>query len=344
MPEQVSLTQAMIQRMGSLAMPSRVTLAVTMAVMLAVGVAGTRACAAEVFPSHPMRIVVPFPAGGTADVLPRIIGEKLATRWGQAVVVENRAGAAGNIGAELVAKAEPDGYTLLASPPPPLVVNQFLYAHLSFDASQFMPVSIIAAVPSVMAVNPRVPANTLPEFLTLARASKGKINYASQGSGSTSHLTTELFMAATGVQLTHVPYKGTAPALTDLLAGQVDVMFDNLSSSLVHIRSGRLRALAICSPQRLAILPDTPAMAEYLPGFVSTAWFAVVAPAGTPADRISKVSQAIAETIRLPDVQKRLADMLAEPMGLNPADSLAFMRQDAERWKRVIANSQIQVD
>ena len=303
-----------------------------------------KAAAADDYPNRAIRMIVPFPAGGTADAVPRLIGEKLAQRWGQPVVVENRAGAAGNIGAELVARAEPDGYTLMASPPPPLVVNQFLYPKIAYDASLFVPVSVMAAVPTVLAVNPKVPAQTLAEFLALARARPGQINYASQGSGSTSHLTTELFMMATGVRMAHVPYKGSAPALTDLLAGQVDLMFDNLSSSLGYIRAGRLRALAITSTRRVQVLPDTPTLNETLPGLVSTAWFAVVAPPGTPGEIVTRLSSAITDAIRLPDVQRRLTDMLAEPMGLSPAESATFMRQDAERWKRVIGGSQIRVE
>ncbi len=299
---------------------------------------------ADDYPNRAIRMIVPFPAGGTADVVPRMVGEKLAQRWNQPVVVENRAGAAGNIGAELVARAEPDGYTLMASPPPPLVVNQFLYPRIAYDASLFVPVSVMAAVPTVLAVNPKVPAQTLAEFLALARARPGQINYASQGSGSTSHLTTELFMMATGVRMSHVPYKGSAPALTDLLAGQVDLMFDNLSSALPYIRAGRLRALAITSTQRVQVLPDTPTLTETLPGLVSTAWFAVVAPPGTPADIVAKLSNAISDAIRLPDVQRRLTDMMAEPMGLSPAEAATFMRQDAERWRRVIGGSQIRVE
>ncbi len=308
------------------------------------GAGTTQAATADDYPNRAIRIIVPFPAGGTADAVPRIVGEKLAQRWGQPVVVENRAGAAGNIGAEMVSRAEPDGYTLMASPPPPLVVNQFLYPKIAYDASLFVPVSVMAAVPTVLAVNPKVPAQTLAEFLALARARPGQINYASQGSGSTSHLTAELFMMATGIRMAHVPYKGSAPGLTDLLAGQVDLMFDNLSSSLGYIRAGRLRALAITSTRRIQVLPDTPALNETLPGLVSTAWFAVAAPPGTPADIVTRLSSAISDAIRLPDVQRRLTDMLAEPMGLSPAESAAFIRQDAERWKRVISGSQIRVE
>ncbi|MSQ70510.1 MAG: tripartite tricarboxylate transporter substrate binding protein [Betaproteobacteria bacterium] len=304
----------------------------------------TLSAIAQDYPSRPIRIIVPFPAGGTADIMPRIVGEKLALKWGQAVIVENRAGAAGNIGAEIVYKAEPDGYTLLSAPPPPLVINASLYPKLAFDPSLFVPVSVIAAVPNVFLVHPKVPASTMQELIAHARANPDKLNYASQGSGSTSHLTAEMFKSMAGVRLTHVPYKGTAPALTDLLAGQVDIMFDNLGSSLQHVRSGKLRSLGIASERRIASLPDVPAIAEVLPGFVALAWFGVVAPPKTPLAIAAKLSAAIAEALRLPEVQKRMAELSAEPVGNTPAEMAAFMKQDAERWRAVIRSANVKVD
>ena len=300
--------------------------------------------AADDYPAHPVRVVVPFPPGGTADILPRIIAEKLAARWGQPVIVDNRPGAAGNIGAEVVAKAEPDGYTLLASPPPPFVVNQSLYPHLAYDASQFVPITIIAAVPSVLVVYPKVPADNLAQLIDYIRANPGKLNYASQGSGSTSHLTTEMLKSMAGLKITHVPYKGSAPALADLLAGQVDLMFDNLTSSLPYIRSGKLRALAVGSIKRDPSLPDVPAMDELLPGFVSITWVAMAAPPKTPADIATKIQAAVAEIIRLPDVEQRLRDLAAERMATTPAATSVFMSQEADRWRKVIQSAQIRVD
>ena len=292
---------------------------------------------AQDYPAKPIRIVVPFPAGGSADLIPRIVGEKLAAKWGQAVVVENRAGAAGNIGAELVYKAEPDGYTLLSAPPPPLVINQNLYTKLAFDPTQFAPVSVMAAIPNVLLVHPGVGAGSVQDLITFAKAAPDRLNYASQGSGSTSHLTAEMFKSmAGGLRITHIPYKGTAPALTDLIAGQVDIMFDNLGVSLQHVKSGKLRALAVCSEMRIAALPDVPALSEILPGFVAIAWFGVVAPPRTPAPITEKLSAAIAEALKLPDVQKRLSELSAETLGYSPAQMAAFMKRDAERWREVI--------
>ena len=230
------------------------------------------AARAQEWPAKPVRIIVPFPAGGSADLLPRAVAEKLAAKWGQPVIVDNRPGAAGNIGADAVFRADPDGYTLMSSPPPPLVINKLLYPKLTYDPDQFVPVSVIGAIPNVLLVHPQVGANTVAELIAIAKANPGKLNYASQGNGTTSHLTAELFKTmAGGLQITHIPYKGTAPALTDLLAGQVDMMCDNLGVSLPHVRSGKLKALAVASKRRFPGLPNVPALAETLPGFESVA-------------------------------------------------------------------------
>jgi tripartite-type tricarboxylate transporter receptor subunit TctC len=297
------------------------------------------------WPNRPIRIVVPFPAGGTADVLPRVLAEKISTRLGQSVLIENRAGAAGNIGAELVYKAEPDGYTFLAAPPPPLVINPSLYTKLAHDPTQMVPVAVMAAVPNVLLVHPKVASNTMQEFITYLKANPDKLNYASQGSGTTSHLTTELFKSMAGVRITHVPYKGTAPALTDLLAGQVEVMFDNLGVSLQHVKSGKLKALAIGSEKRVSSLPSVPTVAEAgLPGFVAIAWFGVMAPPKTSPEIASKMSIAIAEALKHPDVQRRLVDLSAEAVGNTPAEMAAFMKDEVERWRRVIRSAGVKVD
>ena len=300
---------------------------------------------AQEWPSKPVRIIVPFPAGGSADLLPRVVGEKLSEKWGQPVVVENRPGAAGNIGADAVFKAEPDGYTLLSAPPPPLVINRLLYPKLSYDSTQFAPVSVIAAIPNVLLVHPKVAANSVAELVSYARSNPGKLNYASQGSGTTSHLTAELFKSMAGnLQITHVPYKGTAPALADLLGGQVEMMCDNLGVSLPHIRSGKLKALAVASAKRVAGLPGVPTMAETLPGFEAVAWFGVVGPPKTPAAIAEKVSSSIREILALPDVQRRFADISAEPMGLGPAETAAFMKLETERWGAVIRAAGVRLD
>jgi tripartite-type tricarboxylate transporter receptor subunit TctC len=290
------------------------------------------------YPSRAVRIIVPFPAGGAADALPRIVGERLAATWGQPVVVENRVGASGSIGAEAVWRAEPDGYTLLATPPAPLVINPSLYKKLAYDPAQLVPVSVIAAIPSVLLVSAaKVPATTLEEFVALARANPDKLNYASQGTTTVSFLTTEMFKtAAGGLRITHVPYKGTAPGLAALLAGEVEMMFDNLGVTVQHVRSGRLRALAVGGERRAPALPDVPAMAEFYPGFVSVAWFSVSAPPKTPAAIAEKLSRAIAETLGQPEVAKRLADLSADPIASTPAGMAQIMKQDAERWRAVI--------
>ena len=238
--------------------------------------------AADDYPNRSVRIVVPFPAGGTADAIPRLIGDWLSRKWGQPVVIENKAGAAGNIGAEAVANAEPDGYTLLSSPPPPLVVNQNLYPKLGFDPSVFVSISVMAVVPTALVVNPaRVAANTVPDFIAMARANPGKITAATQGNGTTSHLTSEMFQMLAKVKFVQVPYRGSAPALQGLVAGDVDIMFDNLGVSLALVQSHQLKLIAVGTERRMASLPDVPTIAETLPGFVSSAWFAVVAPPRT---------------------------------------------------------------
>ncbi len=299
---------------------------------------------AQEYPSKPVRIVAPFAAGGSADLIPRIVGERLSAMWGQPVIVENRPGAGGNIAAEYVYRAEPDGYTLLSSPPSTLIINQYLYANLSYDQSLWVPVSVMVAVPNVLLVNPKVAAKSVQELIAYAKANPDKLNYASQGSGTTSHLTGEMFKTVAGVRIAHIPYKGSAPALTDLLAGQVEMMFDNLGVSMQHVRSGRLRALAVASQHRVASLPDVPAMSEVLPGFESVTWFGVVAPPKTPMPIAERISAAVAEALRSPDTRKRLADLSAEPIGNTPAQMAAFMRKDAERWREVIRSAGVKAD
>jgi tripartite-type tricarboxylate transporter receptor subunit TctC len=311
-------------------------------------VSGLEAHAQE-WPQRAVRIIVPFPAGGSADLLPRYVGERLSQQWGQPVIVDNRPGAAGNIGATAAYQAEPDGYTLLSAPPPPLVINRLLYPKLGYDSTQFVPMSVIAAIPNVLLVNPKVSAASVGEFIALVKSNPGKLNYASQGNGTTSHLTAELFKSMAGgkegpLRIAHVPYKGTAPALADLLGGQVDLMFDNLGVSLPHVRSGKLKALAVASRARVASLPATPTVAESLPGFEAVAWFGIVGPPKTPSAIAEKVAAGVAEALKNPDLVRRLAEMAAEPMGLTPAATAAFMKQETERWSGVIRAAGVKLE
>jgi tripartite-type tricarboxylate transporter receptor subunit TctC len=292
-----------------------------------------------------VKVIVPFPAGGTADVLPRILAQWLSRKWGQSVIIENHTGAGGNIGAELVAKSEPDGYTLLASPPPPLVINQNLYPHLEFDPMQFVPIVVMARVPNALVVNPdKIDANNMKEFIAYAQAHPGKVTDATQGNGTTSQLTSEMFQMMARLKLQNVPYRGSAPALNDLVAGSVDCMFDNLGVSLQLVKAGKLKLLAVASPERMASLPDTPAIAESLPGFESVTWYAVVAPPHTTAAVINKVNAGMNEALRDAEVQKRLAELSAEAVGGTSQQAATYLRQEAERWKNVITTAHVTLD
>ena len=312
-------------------------------IRLFAGVALVCAQAAWAQDPKPIRIVVPYPPGGTADALPRLLGEKLASLLGQPIVVENRPGAGANIGAEMVARSEPDGQTLLVAAPHVLTTNHVLYK-LSFDPTAFAPISIIATYPNVLLVNPKVPANTLQELLAYAKANPGKLNYASQGSGTSSHLTGELFNAMAGVKIVHVPYKGTGPALTDLLGGQVQIMFDNLPATMQYIKAGRLRVLGVGGARRLSVLPDVPAIAELLPGFLSETWMGLVAPPKTPAAVTARISHAVAEAVKVPEIAARLTNLNAEPVGNTPAQMAEIVRQDTERWVGVIRAANIKAE
>jgi tripartite-type tricarboxylate transporter receptor subunit TctC len=303
------------------------------------------AASAQDYPSRPVKIIVPFPAGGTADVMPRVVGDWLSRKWGQPVVIENKAGAAGNIGAELAYNAEPDGYTLLSAPPPPLVINQNLYPKLGFDAAKFVPISIMGIVPNALVVNPKkIAAGTVADFIAYAKANPGKVSAATQGNGSTSHLTSELFQLMAKVSFVQVPYRGSAPALQGLLAGDVDIMFDNLGVSLALVKGGELKLIAVGTEKRISALPAVPTIAETLPGFASSAWFAVVAPPKTPAPIVAKINADIAEAVRQPDIRKRLADLSADPVGGTLAETAAFMRAEIERWNNVIKAANVKLE
>lgn len=304
---------------------------------------GQIAFAQDAFPSKPIRIIVPYPPGGAADSLPRLIGERLSANLGQPVIFENRPGAGANLGAEVVFRAEPDGHTLLVAAPHVFTTNAIIYK-LSFDPAALAPISIIAAYPNILLSNPKAPFANLKELIAYAKANPGKLNYASQGNSTSSHLTGEMLKIMAGVNMVHVPYKGSGPALTDLIGGQVDLMFDNLFATMQYIKTGRLRILGVGSTKRLSALPDVPAIAEVLPGFVSETWMAMAAPPKTPSAITAKISAAVAEAVRAPDVSKRLIDLNLDPVGNTPAQMAEIVRQDTERWVGVVRTANVKAD
>jgi tripartite-type tricarboxylate transporter receptor subunit TctC len=306
---------------------------VVAAVLIAIG---SPAFAQTDYPDHTIRIVVPLPAGTNADTLPRIIAKELSTRWHQPVIIENHPGAAQNLGAEIVADAKPDGYTLLATPQGPLVISQSFFPKLHFDPRAFVPVCVFAQQPLLLVVNPKVGINSFQELIAYAKAHPGKINFASPGIGSSPHLTGELLQAEAGVKFTHVPYKGLAPATVDLLAGRVDLMIDNLGNVLRYIRGHRMKALAVMETQRLSQLPDVPTVDETLPGFKVSSWFAFVAPPKTPAVIAEKFAIAVSEVLRSPDVIKLYAAMSTAPAFMSPSATAAFTKAEAHRWRAII--------
>jgi tripartite-type tricarboxylate transporter receptor subunit TctC len=297
----------------------------------------TDALAQSGYPSRTIKIVVPLPPGPVADVVPRLVAQKLAAKWGQAVIIENRPGASLNIGAEAVARAEPDGYTLLATPPGPLVVSQHFFPNLGFDPTAFVPVTVMVKVPAVVVVNPSVPVSNLQELIAFAKANPNKLSYGSPGLGNTPQLAMENLMNAAGIRLLHVPYPGLGPAMNDLLAGHIDVMIDNLGNVMQHVTSGRLKLIAATTEARITELPDLPTVSETLPGVSFADWFAVVVPPKTPPEIAAKLSQAIAEIIRAPDIAKRLGDLYLRPVGSSLAETAALIRHDSEQWRQTIA-------
>jgi tripartite-type tricarboxylate transporter receptor subunit TctC len=298
--------------------------------------------AQERYPNRPIKIVVPVSAGGAPDVVSRIVADKLSAKFGQPVLVENRPGAGERIGAEHVFKAEPDGYTVLAAPPGPLVLSPSLYTRLSFDPRAFVPVTVLTTGYLVLVARPTLTASTLEELIGLANTMPGKLTYASPGVGTPPHLTGEMLKAAAHIQTTHVPYKGLAPALNDLLAGHVDIMFDNLGNSFRYIRDGRVKVLGVASDMRIPELPQVPAIAETYPDVRSTSWFGVVAPPRTPPEIANKLSLAIAEVLRLPEVTQRLRALSLTPVGNMPLEMAAFLKRESERWQSVIAAAGIE--
>jgi tripartite-type tricarboxylate transporter receptor subunit TctC len=322
-------------------MRSAIGFAVSFAALLAV-IAPTQA---QTFPERPVKIIVPFPAGGTADAVPRLIADWLTRKWNQPVVIENHTGAAGNIGAEMAYRATPDGYTLLSSPPPPLVTNQNLYPKLPFDPTKFEVISVMAHVPSGLFVNPdKVKAASVAELIDYLKKNPGALTAATQGNGTTSHLTSEMFQLMAKVKLRNIPYRGSAPALQGLLAGDVDLMFDNLGVSLPLVNAGKLKLLAVASAQRVPYLPNVPTLAETLPGFESAAWYAVVAPPKTPKAIVNKINADVSEALRQTDIQDKLKNLSAEVYGGSPEKAAKYMSEEIERWGNVIKSADIKLE
>ncbi|HTZ03500.1 MAG TPA: tripartite tricarboxylate transporter substrate binding protein [Xanthobacteraceae bacterium] len=308
----------------------------------ALAAAGWAQGGAGSYPDHPIRVVVAVPAGGGVDTITRLVTAKMQTILGQPMVVENRAGVSGSIAADYVYHAAPDGYTLLASQPSPITTNALLYKSLNYDPAQLVPIVIMSHVPNVVLVRKNFPAKTVAELIAYAKANPGKINFASQGTGTTSHLTAELFQKITGTKMTHVPYKGTAPAVNDILAGNVDLFFNELASSIELQKSGRARILAVTVKERVPALPDIPTLEQAgVSGCDSDTWHALTAPPKTPPEIIAKLNAAANKALADPDLLARFRQLSITPGGGSPADAAAFIKSETARWGAVIKDAGI---
>jgi tripartite-type tricarboxylate transporter receptor subunit TctC len=304
------------------------------------------ALAQGAWPARPVRVIVPFAPAGATDILGRLTATELGNALGQSFVVENRAGAGGNIGSDLVAKSPPDGYTLLFGAAGNIGINPSLFANIPYDpARDLAPISLIAEVTNILVVHPSVNARSVEELIALGRATPGGLVYASSGNGSTIHLSAELFASMTRLPMTHVPYRGSGPAMADLLAGRVALMFDNLPSALPHVREGRLRALAVTAARRSPVLPDLPTIAEAgVPGYEATSWFGLFAPAGTPREIVDRMAREMAAFARRPEVAERIRALGAEPITNTPAEFAAMVRTEIDKWGAVVRASGARAD
>jgi tripartite-type tricarboxylate transporter receptor subunit TctC len=316
----------------------------TIAMLVLAGLVTT--AQAQTYPDRPIHIIAPFPAGGLADVLARAVGDEIGKTLGQPVIIENRAGAGGNVGADAVAKAAPDGYTLMMSSAGILTANSFLYAKMPFDVeTAFIPISNVADMPMMVVVNPKVAAKTLAELVAFARAQPGKLNFGSPGIGTTGHLGLAMLMHAANVKITHVPYRGAAPAVADLIAGQIDGVVDNPPTVLQHIQGGRLRALAVAAKTRMAQLPDLPTAAEAgVANYEATSWFGIVAPAGTPSAIVARLHKEIVAALRTPAMQERFAKSGARLVGDSPDEFAAQIRAERAKWGVIIKAANIKAE
>jgi tripartite-type tricarboxylate transporter receptor subunit TctC len=291
------------------------------------------------YPQRPIRLIVPFAAGGGLEITSRSIGQKLTEKRGQSIVIDNRPGAATIVGSEIAAKASPDGYTLLMITTT-FAINPSLYGKLPYDpVREFAPVTQINSVPNILVVNPSIPAHTVRELIALAKAKPGQLNYASAGSGTSPHLAAELFKTMAGIEMTHIPYKGIPPAVTDVIAGRVTMLMTTTISAAPHVKSGRLRALAITSPKRLAAMPEVPAIGETVPGYEADAFQGMVAPAGVPREIVRQLADDIAAIVRLPDIRERIIADGAEPIGSTPEAFSVFLKKEMLKWGKVVKES-----
>lgn len=306
---------------------------------------GAQSAVAQSYPSRPIRLIAPSSPGSGVDIVARIVGQKLSENLKQQVVIDNRAGAGANLGAEIAAKAAPDGYTLFMGTPAH-AINTSLYRRLNYDiVKDFAPISLVTSGQYVLVVHPSLPARNVKELIALARARPGQLNYASAGNGNATHLAAELFKSLTKLNAVHVPYKGTGPALTDLIGGQVQFMFANLTAGLPHIKSGKLHALAVTGATRSPAAPDIPTMIESgVPGYTVTSWYGVLAPAGTSQEIINRLNSEIARVMRSPDMKGRLAGEGAEPTSSTPAEFAAFIKAEIEKWGKVIRGAGIRIE
>jgi tripartite-type tricarboxylate transporter receptor subunit TctC len=297
------------------------------------------------YPTKQVRMVVPFPAGGSADILCRIAGEKLGAAWNQPVIIDNRAGAGGNVGAEIAYRAEPDGYTLLCSPPGPLSINHNLYKTMPYDWTKFVPVTVLALVPNAISARIDLPAGSVQGLIAYAKANPGKVTYASQGNGSTSHLSAQMLATMAGIDMVHIPYKGEGPALIDLTAGRVDIFIGNISAALRFEKAKQLKFLGVASRTRSPVAPDVPSAPEIgLPDLISSAWFALVVPPGTPEAIVQKINADTAAALKLPDVRARFLELGAEPQGDTAAATAAFIKAEEARWRSIIQSANVTME
>ncbi|AOG24384.1 Bug family tripartite tricarboxylate transporter substrate binding protein [Acidovorax sp. RAC01] len=304
------------------------------------------AALAQAYPSKPITIIVPFAAGGTTDILARVVGQALTTELGQPVVVDNRAGAGGNIGGAAAAKATPDGYTLFMGTVGTHAINASLYKKMPFDpVKDFAPLTRVATVPNLLVAHPSQPFKTVKDMIAYAKANPGKLTFGSPGSGASPHVSGELFRSMTGTDLLHVPYKGSAPAMTDLLGGQISIMFDNMPSAIQHVRSGKLVPIAVTTAKRSPELPNVPTIAESgVPGYEATSWFGMFAPAATPAPVVAQLNKAIVKVLNQPDVKKKIAEQGGDVVAETPEQFAAFIKAETTKWSKVVKESGASVD